>query len=88
MIRTFGKTFALRSTVGVRISSFATGRYANARKEEKSSAVVCDRDKKKSEKFNPRSLTAPMTFKQWKMHGPRLYEKRLRFLMKAGNVSV
>ena len=66
------------------LSKFSIRRYASAWKEQKTNAETTENT---SEKFKPRSLTTPMTFKQWKMHGPRLYEKRLHFLMKAGNVS-
>ena len=89
LVSTFGKTFALRSTIISRISSsLYIGGYAGVWKEHKSDATVYDAvENKTSAKFKPRSLNTPMNFKQWKMHGPRLYEKRLRFLMKAGNVS-
>jgi len=76
----------VRKRMIFQLSSFSTGRYASTQKEYKNDRerVMCKT--KETEKFKPRSLTTPMTFKQWKIHGPRLYEKRLRFLMKAGNV--
>ena len=82
MICTFGKTFARRGSIISRLSNLCIQRCASTWKQHKTDAEETD------EIFKPRSLNTPMTFRQWKMHGPRLYEKRLRFLLKAGNVSL
>ena len=88
LISTFGKMLARRSTIISGITSLYIGGCTGIQKEQKSDAIAYDVvEKKTSGKFKPRSLNTPMTFKQWKVHGPRLYEKRLCFLMKAGNVS-
>lgn len=87
MINAFTKTFARKRTIIFQTRSFFTGRYVSTQKELKNDTDHVMYKKKVMEKFKPRSLTTPMTFKQWKVHGPRLYERRLHFLMKAGNVS-
>lgn len=89
MISRFGKTFARRGVIIYQISSFSIGRCAASTWKQRKSDAERDADKNtaREKSFKPRSLNTPMTFKQWKFHGPRLYEKRLRFLMKAGNVS-
>ena len=82
MICTCSKIFPRRGLIVSRFNCLSIGRYAGTWKKHEADAV------KPKERFKPRSLNTPMTFKEWKKHGPRLYEKRLSFLMKAGNVSI
>jgi len=46
-------------------------------------------DNDNEEETLPNKITAstPLTFKQWKAYGGKIYEKRLKYLVKAKNVS-
>ena len=69
-------------------SALTKEKSKRASKPEAGSSTGSDSDNDDDTLSNRITASTPLTFKQWKVYGGKIYEKRLKYLVKAKNVSL